>query len=81
MAQTVKSLSVGQETQVRYLGWENPLEKGKATHCSILVSGKSHGQKSLVGYSPWGRKESDTTERLRAKTTTELDANDLNGPA
>ena len=26
--------------------------------------GKSHGQKSLVGYSPWGHKESDTTERL-----------------
>ena len=29
-----------------------------------LVPGKSHGQRSLVGYSPWGRKESDTTERL-----------------
>ena len=30
----------------------------------VLLPGKSHGQKSLVGYSPWGRKESDTTERL-----------------
>ena len=29
-----------------------------------LLPGKSHGQKSLIGYSPWGRKESDTTERL-----------------
>ena len=29
----------------------------------ILLPGKSHGQRSLVGYSPWGRKESDTTER------------------
>ena len=29
----------------------------------VLLPGKSHGQKSLVGYSPWGRKESDTTER------------------
>ena len=29
-----------------------------------LLSGKSHGQRSLIGYSPWGRKESDTTERL-----------------
>ena len=29
-----------------------------------LLPGKSHGQRSLVGYSPWGRKESDTTERL-----------------
>ena len=29
-----------------------------------LLSGKSHGQRSLVGYSPWGCKESDMTERL-----------------
>ena len=34
-----------------------------ATHSSILP-GKSHGWRSLVGYSPWGRKELDTTERL-----------------
>ena len=30
----------------------------------VLLPGKSHGQRSLVGYSPWSRKESDTTERL-----------------
>ena len=30
----------------------------------VLLSGKSHGRGSLVGCSPWGRKESDTTERL-----------------
>ena len=30
----------------------------------VLLPRKSHGCKSLVGYSPWGRKESDTTERL-----------------
>ena len=29
----------------------------------VLLSGKSHGWRSLVGYSPWGREESDTTER------------------
>ena len=34
-----------------------------AIHSSILP-GKSHGQRSLVGYSPWGHKESDTTEQL-----------------
>ena len=34
-----------------------------ATHSSILP-GESHGQKSLAGYSPWGHKESDMTERL-----------------
>ena len=32
-----------------------------ATHSSILA-GESHGQRSLVGYSPWGREESDMTE-------------------
>ena len=30
----------------------------------VLLPGKSHGQRSLEGYSPWGHKESDTTERL-----------------
>ena len=30
----------------------------------VFLPGKSHGRRSLVGYSPWGRKESDTTERL-----------------
>ena len=30
----------------------------------MFLPGKSHGQRSLVGYSPWGRKELDTTERL-----------------
>ena len=34
----------------------------------VLLSGESHGQRSLVGYSPWGRKESDTTERLNSST-------------
>ena len=30
----------------------------------VLLPGESHGQRSLVGYSPWGSKESDTTEQL-----------------
>ena len=38
---------------VRSLGWEGPLEKEMATH-SVILAGKSHGQRSLVGYSPWG---------------------------
>ena len=37
MAQMVKNLPVIQETQVRPLGWEDPLEKGMATHSSILA--------------------------------------------
>ena len=37
VAQLVKNLSAGQETWVQSLGWEDPLEKGKATHPSILA--------------------------------------------
>ena len=37
MAQMVKNLPAMQETQVQPLGWEDPLEKGMATHFSILA--------------------------------------------
>ena len=37
MAQMVKNLPAVQETQVRSLGWEDPLEKGMATHSSIVA--------------------------------------------
>ena len=37
VAQLVKNLPTMQETWVQSLGWEDPLEKGKATHCSILA--------------------------------------------
>ena len=46
VAQMVKNLLAMQDTQVRSLGQEDPLEKDMATHSS-----KSHGQRSLVGYS------------------------------
>ena len=49
-----------QETQIQFLGWEDPPEEGLATPVSLPE--KSYGQSSLVGCSPWGRKESDTTE-------------------
>ena len=39
------------------------MEKGMSTHSSILAW-RFHGQRRLVGYSPWGYKELDTTERL-----------------
>ena len=51
MAQSVQNLPVMQETQVLFLSQEVPLEKKMGTHSSILA-GKSHGQRSLVGYSP-----------------------------
>ena len=50
-----------QETRVQSLGWEDTLEQGTATRSSILAW-RIHEQRSLMGYSPWGRKESDTTE-------------------
>ena len=51
------------ETWVKSLGWEDPLEKEMAIHSST-IAWKSRGQRSLVGCSLWGRKESDMTERL-----------------
>ena len=63
VAQMIKNLPEKQETQVQSPGWENPLEKGMATHSSILA-GEFRGQRRLVGYSPWGCMESDTAERL-----------------
>ena len=63
VAQTVKHLLTMQETRDRSLGREIPLEKEMATHCSILAW-NFHGRRSPVGYSRWGRKESDLTEQL-----------------
>ena len=58
VAQLVNNLPTMPETWVWSLGWEDPLEKGKATHSSILA------WRIPWTYSPWGRKESDTTEWL-----------------
>ena len=61
MAQMVKNLPAMQETRVRSLGQEVPLEKGMATH-PVFLPGESQEQRSLEGYNPWSCKESDTTE-------------------
>ena len=66
MTQAVKNLPPIQEQQeicVRFLGQEDPLEEEMATHSRILA-GKSHGLRSLAGYSLWGCKELDMTEPL-----------------
>ena len=52
-----------QETSVQSQGQDNPLEEERQLTL-VSLSGKSHGQRSLVGYSPWGCKESDMTEQL-----------------
>ena len=57
----VKSLHAMRETRVQSLGQEDPLDKEMAAP-SVFLTGKFHGQRSLVGYSPWGCKELDTTE-------------------
>ena len=44
--------------------WEDLLEKGLATQLQCSCLENPHGQRSLADYSPWGRKESDRTERL-----------------
>ena len=62
VAQSVENPPAVRETWVRSLGWEDPLEEGMATHSSVLAWRSAHGQRSLAGYSPWGHKESDTTE-------------------
>ena len=64
MAQMVKKLPAMQETQLRSLGWEDPLEKGRAIHSSILVweipkAERPDGLQSL------GSQRLDTTERPR----------------
>ena len=58
-----KNLLAKQETQVRSLGWEDPLEEGMATHSSVLAW-RIPMDWSLEDYRPWGCIELDTTEQL-----------------
>ena len=74
VAQMVKNLPAMPDTWAQSLGRddplgrEDPLEKEMATH-PVFLPGKLHGQRSLVGYSPWGHKESPMTERLTLRVT------------
>ena len=56
-----KESACNTETWVR--SPEDPLEEGMQP-TPVFLPGEFHGQRSLVGYSPWGHKKSDTTERL-----------------
>ena len=58
----VKRLSTMWETWARLLGWEDPLEKEMAIHSSTTAWKIPWTEEPGVGYSPWGRQESDTTE-------------------
>ena len=63
VAQLVKNPPAMWETWVQYLDWEDPLEKGKATHSSILAW--------RISCTVWGHKELDTTERLSLHFTSQ----------
>ena len=54
--------------QIQSLGWADPLAS-KWQPTTVFLPGKSHGQRGLVGYSPWGCKESDMTEQLSVHTS------------
>ena len=58
----VKNLHAVWETWVLSLCWDDPLKK--ATSKQVFWPGEFHGQRSLAGSSPWGHKESDSTEQL-----------------
>ena len=62
VAHMVKHPPAMQETQVRSLGREDPLEKEMATHSNILAWRIPWTERSLAGYNPWGHKELDTTD-------------------
>ena len=64
MAQTVKCLSTMRETWVLSLDREDPLEKEMAIHSSTIAWKIPWTEEPGRLHSPWGRKESDTTEQL-----------------
>ena len=61
VAQSVESAHSVEDPGVQSPGQEDPLEKEVATP-RVFLPGRFHGQRNLVGYRPWGHKESDLTE-------------------
>ena len=67
MVQLVKNLPAMRETWVQSLSWEDPLERGKDTHSSILA-----WRILWAVNNPWGCKESDIIEQLSLSVTREV---------
>ena len=64
VAQIVKNLPAMQETWV-WSSWVRKITgRSKWLPTPVFLPGESHGQRSLLGYSPWGHKESDMIEQL-----------------
>ena len=74
VAQRLKRLPAMQETWVRSLGWEDPWTR-KWQPTPVFLPGESHGRRSLVGYSPRGREESDMTEQLHFTSVLKITTN------
>ena len=62
MAQTVRNPPAMQKTWVQFLDQEVPWRR-EWLGTPVILPREFHGQRSLVGYSPWSCKELDTTER------------------
>ena len=68
-----KDSACNQETWVQSLGQKNPLGGGNGYRLwYVLLPTEFHGQRSLVGYSPWGHKESDMTEHTEQHSNVKL---------
>ena len=65
VVQMVNNLPAMEETGVQSLGGEDP-QRGEWQPTPVFLPEEFHGLRSLAGYSPWGHKESDTTEQLSA---------------
>ena len=61
------------EAQVQSLGQEDPWRR-KGQLAPVFLPGKFHGQRSLVGYSPWGGKALDTAEHAHTQLGAALEA-------
>ena len=64
VAQMVKNLPAMREAWVQSLSWKDYPAGGHGNPLQYFSLENSHGQRSLAGYSPWGHKEMDMTERL-----------------
>ena len=69
--QKVKNPLPMQDIWVKSLDQEDPVRR-EWLPTPVFLPEESHGQRILAGYSPWGRKESDTTEQLSAHTHTHI---------
>ena len=65
----VKNLPEMWEILVQSLGWGDPRRR-EWLPTSVFLPGEFHKQRSLAGYSPWGHRESDTTEDYYYRTNT-----------